>query len=318
MKGSNGEVLLVSGTSNIPMAEEIAATLGIELLKPADRFSDGETQIDLGKSIRGVDAFIIQSTCPPDTDHYIIEAGLIANALKGAHAGNITLVVPYFGYARQDKKKKSGEPRSARYIAKIIEASGVNQMLLFDLHSNQIQSFFDIPVDHIFARPVLLDYIKKTFIGPDYILVSPDAGGLERVESYSERTDIELASVHKKREIANQIKKMILNGLVKGKKAIVLDDIFDTFGTIEAVVDLLLDLGKAEEVHACGTHPVLSGPAISRINKSRIKSVTVTNTIPLSKEAQQCSKVQVVSVAGIIAEAIRRVNNNESVSSLFD
>lgn len=316
MHGENGKAVFLTGNSNPVLAEDICAILDEELMRPATKFSDGETRVTVDKSIRGKDAFVIQPTCHPVNDS-LMELLVILDALKGASAGRITAVVPYYGYARQDKKKKAGEPRTASMVARMIELAGANRMLFMDLHSEQIQEFFSIPVDHLFASPVILEYVRNIFsLGEEYAIVSPDAGGTERAEYFAKKLDLSMAIIDKRREKANEIEKMQVIGNVKNKKVILVDDMLDTFGTMSKAIKLLFDEGVSE-VDVIAVHAVLSGKALELIEESSIKSIVVTDTIPLSNQAKACGKIKVVSVASLLAEAMRRINNNESISSMF-
>jgi len=316
MHGANGEAVFLTGNSNPKLAENICRILGEDLLKPASIFSDGETKVAIEKSVRGMDAFVIQSTCPP-ANKSLMELLIIIDALKGASAGRITAVVPYYGYSRQDKKKKSGEPRTASMVARLIEQAGANRVLLMDLHSDQIQEFFSIPVDHLFASPIILEHVQRTFsLGEECAIVSPDSGGAERAEYFANKLDLPMAIIDKRREKANEIKRMRVVGDVKNKKVILVDDMIDTFGTMSKATKLLREEG-ALEVHMIAVHPILSGRALELIKESLVESIIVTDTIPLSDQAEACEKLKVVSAASLLAEAMRRINNNDSVSSMF-
>jgi len=278
------------------------------------RFSDGEVMVELGENVRGRDVFVIQSTCSPVNEN-LMELLLLIDALKRASARRITAVMPYYGYARQDRKVAPRVPISAKLVADLITVAGAKRMLSVDLHAGQIQGFFDIPVDHLFAAPVLLNIIRSKDY-PDPIIVSPDAGGVERARAYAKRLDVNLAIVDKRRDRANEAKAMNIVGDVKGKTAIVVDDMIDTAGTLTQAAQALLGHG-ATQVVACATHAVLSGPAITRIESSEISSVVVTNTIPLTEKARSSPKIFVASVAGLLGEAILRIHQEDSVSSLF-
>jgi len=296
------------------MAKEIADHLGLPL-SAADvrKFSDGEIFVEMKENVRGADVFIIQPTCTPVNDH-LMELVLMVDALRRASARRITAVVPYYGYARQDRKVAPRVPISAKVVAEMLMAVGVRRVLCMDLHAGQIQGFFNIPVDHLYAAPVLLRYIKANY--KDVIMVSPDAGGVERTRAFAKRLNAGLAIIDKRRDRPNECEAMHVIGDVKGKTAILLDDMVDTAGTLCNGAATLIKNG-AREVHACCSHPVLSGPAVERLNASEIKSLVVTNTIPLKGAALECEKIKVLSVSSLLAEAIKRIHNEDSVSSLF-
>lgn len=306
---------IFSGNSNLPLTLEICGILGTPLGKASVRnFSDGEIQVDIDESVRGMDVFVIQSTCTPGNTN-LMELLIMIDALKRASASRITAVLPYYGYARQDRKVSPRAPITAKLVADLITTAGANRVLTMDLHAGQIQGFFNIPVDHLFAAPVLLDYMRSRF-HEDLVIVSPDAGGVERARAFAKRLKAKLAIIDKRREGPNVAKFMNIIGEVEGLQAIILDDIVDTAGTLIESAGALASKG-AKSVVACCTHPVLSGPAVERINASIIEEVTVTNTIPLKPEAIGNSKFKVLSVAKLLAEAIKRIHCNESVSSLF-
>lgn len=306
---------IFSGNSNLPLTLEICGILGTPLGKASVRnFSDGEIQVDIDESVRGMDVFVIQSTCTPGNTN-LMELLIMIDALKRASASRITAVLPYYGYARQDRKVSPRAPITAKLVADLITTAGANRVLTIDLHAGQIQGFFNIPVDHLFAAPVLLDYMRSRF-RENLVIVSPDAGGVERARAFAKRLNAKLAIIDKRREGPNVAKFMNIIGEVEGIQAIILDDIVDTAGTLIESSSALASKG-AKRVVACCTHPVLSGPAVERINASMIEEVTVTNTIPLKPEALGNSKFKVLSVAKLLAEAIKRIHCNESVSSLF-
>jgi ribose-phosphate pyrophosphokinase len=309
------DLKIFSGNAHRQLAEEIAGHLNIPLSK-ADlrKFSDGEIFVELRENVRGTDVFLIQPTCTPVNDH-LMELVIMVDALRRASARRITAVVPYYGYARQDRKNAPRVPISAKVVAEMFMAVGVRRVLCMDLHAGQIQGFFNIPVDHLFAAPVILKYIKQNF-GEDVIMVSPDAGGVERTRAFAKRLNSGLAIIDKRRDKPNECEAMHVIGDVKGKTAILMDDMVDTAGTLCSGAQTLLEHG-AKEVHACCSHPVLSGPAIDRINASQLKSLVVTNSIPLHGEALKCEKIKVLSVSRLLAEAISRIHNEDSVSSLF-
>ncbi len=311
------DIMLISGNSNPLLAREISECLGQQLsLTQPRRFSDGEILVELAENMRGRDIYVIQSTCAPVNDN-LMELLLIIDALKRASANCINAVIPYYGYARQDRKAAPRVPISAKLVADLITAAGASRVLGMDLHAGQIQGFFNIPVDHLYAAPVLLDYLR-TKKAEDLVLVSPDAGGVERTRYFARHlgADVPIAIVDKRREAPNVARAMNIVGEVKGKLAVIIDDMVDTAGTLTQAAQVIMNLG-AVEVQACATHAVLSGPALERIENSVLSSVVVTNTIPLTEEAAASSKIKVISVAPLLAEAIRRIHQQDSVSSLF-
>ena len=296
------------------MAEEIANNLDLPLSKAeVKKFSDGEIFVEIKENVRGADVFVVQPTCTPVNDH-LMELVIMVDALRRASARRITAVVPYYGYARQDRKVAPRVPISAKVVAEMFMAVGVRRVLSMDLHAGQIQGFFNIPVDHLYAAPVILEYIKENF--KDVVMVSPDAGGVERTRAFAKRLNAGLAIIDKRRDRPNESKAMHVIGDVEGKVAILLDDMVDTAGTLCNGAETLLNNG-AKEVHASCSHAVLSGPAIDRITKSVIKSLVVTNSIPLRDAALQCKKIKVLSVSKLLSDAIYRIHNEDSVSSLF-
>ena len=311
------EVIIFSGSSNPTLAEEICRYLGTRLASASvGRFSDGEIAVEITENVRGGDVFVVQSTCPPTNDH-VMELLLMQDALRRASAGRITAVLPYYGYARQDRKVSPRGPISAKLVADLITAAGAARVLTMDLHAGQIQGFFNIPVDNVYATPVLLRYIRERVVDDEPItVVSPDAGGVERARAFAKRLNANLAIIDKRRAAANEVAEMQVIGEVTGRVAVIIDDIVDTAGTICAAADALRAAG-AQDVFACITHPVLSGPAIERIARSSLKKLVVTDTIPLRENARQTSNIAVLSVAHLIGEAIRRIHNEESISSLF-
>ena len=297
------------------MAEEIALHLKISVSKAELRkFSDGEIFVEIKENVRGTDVFVVQPTCTPVNDH-LMELVIMVDALRRASARRITAVVPYYGYARQDRKNAPRVPISAKVVAEMFMAVGVRRVLCMDLHAGQIQGFFNIPVDHLYAAPVILRHIKENF-GDDVIMVSPDAGGVERTRAFAKRLNSGLAIIDKRRDKPNECEAMHVIGDVKGKTAILMDDMVDTAGTLCAGAKTLIENG-AKEVHACCSHPVLSGPAIERLRNSALKTLVVTNSIPLRGEALNCDKIKVLSVSNLLADAINRIHNEDSVSSLF-
>lgn len=305
---------VVAGNAHPVLANEIAAHLGIPLtVSDVRKFSDGEIFVEVEENVRGADVFVIQPTCSPVNDH-LMELVIMVDALRRASARRITAVVPYYGYARQDRKNAPRVPISAKVVAEMFMAVGVRRVLCMDLHAGQIQGFFNIPVDHLYAAPVILEYIENMY--SDVIMVSPDAGGVERTRAFAKRLDVGLAIIDKRRDKPNVAEAMHVIGDVEGKVAVLMDDMVDTAGTLCAGAATLLENG-AKEVHACCTHPVLSGPAVERIANSEIKSLVVTNSIPLRPEAEACEKIKVLSVSELLADAINRIHNEDSVSSLF-
>ncbi|MGL1930135.1 MAG: ribose-phosphate pyrophosphokinase [Desulfotalea sp.] len=307
-------IKIFSGNAHPQMAEEIASNLGMQVSKADVRkFSDGEIFVELKENVRGTDAFVIQPTCTPVNDN-LMELVIMVDALRRASARRITAVVPYYGYARQDRKSAPRVPITAKVVAEMFMAVGVRRVLCMDLHAGQIQGFFNIPVDHLYAAPVILKYIENKF--EDVVMVSPDAGGVERTRAFAKRLNTGLAIIDKRRDRPNECEAMHVIGDVAGKTAILMDDMVDTAGTLCNGAKTLLDHG-AKEVHACCSHPVLSGPAIDRLNASALKSLVVTNSIPLKGDALKCDKIKVLSVSSLLAEAIKRIHNEDSVSSLF-
>jgi ribose-phosphate pyrophosphokinase len=310
------ELKLLTGNANRVLAEEIAQYLRVPLADAeVTRFSDGEVYVQVNENVRGADVFVIQPTCPPVNDS-LMELLIMVDAMKRASARRITAVLPYYGYARQDRKVQSRVPISARLVADLLEAAGIDRVLALDLHAGQIQGFFSVPVDHLFAGPVvMIDYLKKKDLR-DPVIVAPDAGGVERARAMAKRFDAGLAIVDKRREGPNSAVAMHLIGDVKGRDAIVIDDIIDTAGTLVQAVSAI-DREGARRILACGVHAVLSGPALARIKDSPIEEVVVTNSIPLPDDKRQVSRITVLTVAPLLGEAIRRIHDEESVSTLF-
>ncbi|MCO5142708.1 MAG: ribose-phosphate pyrophosphokinase [Oligoflexia bacterium] len=312
---------IFAGTSNQPLAEKIAQSLGVDLSK-ADfrRFSDNEIFVEIQESVRGKNVYLVQSTCAPVNDN-LMELLVTVDTMKRASVSSITAVMPYYGYARQDRKVQPRTPITAKLVADLLTAAGVDRVVSLDLHSGQIQGFFNIPFDNLFARPVLLNYIRENLCqngqGEELVIVSPDAGGVERARAYAKKVNAKVAMIDKRRTGPNVAKAMHVVGEVQGMKALILDDMVDTAGTLTEAAESLKKNG-ATEIYACCTHPVLSGPAIKRIKESCIKKLVCTDTIPLSQEAKDCGKIEVLTVAGLLAEAIRRIHFHDSVSSLFD
>jgi ribose-phosphate pyrophosphokinase len=310
------KVCIFSGNANPDLATAIAAYLETPLAKSrVTRFSDGETFVELKENVRGVDAFVVQPTCSPVNDH-VMELLIMADALRRASVGSITAVIPYYGYARQDRKVAPRTPITSKLVADLIQAAGVARVLTVDLHAGQIQGFFNIPVDHLHAMPVMLDdYLRKNF-DSSAVFVSPDAGGVERARAYSKRLNAGLAIIDKRRERANVSEVMNLIGDVEGKDCIIVDDMIDTAGTLTGAAQALRDNG-ARKIVAVATHGVLSGPAVERIDASPLSEVVVTDTMPLPVLAKASPKIKQVSVARLLGEAIKRIHNGDSVSSLF-
>ena len=306
---------IFSGNSNIQLAQDICKGLNIPLGKAnVKKFSDGELQIEIEENVRGMDVFVVQSTCTP-VNVYLMELLIMMDAIKRASAERITAVMPYYGYARQDRKVAPRVPITAKLVADLITTAGSDRVLTIDLHAGQIQGFFNIPVDHLYAAPVMIEFMKSKFAN-DLVIVSPDAGGVERARAFAKRLGASLAIIDKRRTQPNKSDVMNIIGEVKGKTTILLDDMVDTAGTLAQSADALLNEGVAKVV-ACCTHPVLSGTSIEKINKSAIQKLVVTDTIPLKEEAQTCKKITVLSVSQLLGEAIKRIHNNDSVSSLF-
>ncbi len=307
---------LFTGNANPELAQAIANHLGICLGElEVKTFSDGEVSVEIKENVRGMDCFVVQPTSPPATNTHIMELLIMIDALRRSSAKRITAVIPYYGYARQDRKVRPRMPISAKLMADLIVTAGADRVLCIDLHAGQIQGFFNCPVDNIYATPVLLEGIRQRCNG-ELCIISPDAGGVERARAYAKRLDSRLAIIDKRREEANVSEVMHIIGDVEGATCIIVDDMVDTAGTLTEAAKALIDQG-ASAVYAVITHPVLSGPAIKRIEESPLKELVTTDTIPRSLEGRSCTKIHVVSVAALLGEAIRRINNEESVSSLF-
>ena len=312
----NRRALVFSGRANQKLTEEICKYMDVPLGKTVIRdFSDKEIYVKIEENVRGGDVFVVQSTCFPGNTN-LMELLIMIDALRRSSAKRITAVIPYYGYARQDRKNEPRVPITSKLVADLVVTAGADRVLTVDLHAGQIQGFFNIPVDHLFAINVLIDYIKEQKL-EDLIVISPDAGGVERARAYAKRLNSSLAIIDKRRDIPNEAKAMNIIGDVKGKIAFIVDDMIDTAGTLMEATDALLAAG-AREVHACCSHPVLSGPAGERIASSPIKTVITTNTIPLNEELEKNSKIKVLSVASLLGEAILRIHQETSVSSLFD
>jgi ribose-phosphate pyrophosphokinase len=306
---------LFAGNSNVPLAQAVVAHLGIDLGKAeVGTFSDGEVKVEIQENVRGLDCFVLQSTSSPANTH-LLELLIMIDALRRSSARRVTAVMPYYGYSRQDRKVAPRVPISAKLVADLISTAGTDRLLCIDLHAGQIQGFFNIPVDNLFATPVLLDAIRRRY-DDSVVIISPDAGGVERSRAYAKRLGVNLAIIDKRREAANVSEVMNIVGDVKDATCVIVDDMVDTAGTLAEGARALAKEG-ARSVAAVITHPVLSGPAIKRIAESPLREIVVTDTIPLSREATDCDKLHVVSIAALLSEAIRRINNEESVSSLF-
>jgi ribose-phosphate pyrophosphokinase len=310
-----GEIKIFGGRANPALTREICDYLNLPVGRStAYNFSDGETFVQIEENVRGSDVFIVQPTCRPVNEN-LIELLIMLDAFKRSSASRVTAVLPYYGYARQDKKDAPRVPITAKLVADLISRAGADRVLTMDLHAAQIQGFFDVPVDHLFAAPVILDAVREMAI-PDLVIVSPDAGGVERARAIAKRLGVGLAIVDKRRTAANVAEVMHVIGEVAGKNTLILDDIIDTAGTLTKTVEALKAQG-AQRILAAGVHGVLSGPALERIEKSPIEQVIVTNTTPVEEKIQKCSKVRALSVAPLLGEAIMRIHENSSVSSLF-
>lgn len=310
------EIKIFAGNSNPALADAVCNYVGVKRGQAEVRtFSDGEILVEIIENVRGGDVFVIQSTCTPVNDN-LMELLLMLDAFRRASALRITAVIPYFGYARQDRKVAPRVPISAKLVADLITAAGASRVLTVDLHAGQIQGFFNVPVDNVFATPVLLEYVRKRLDHHEVTVVSPDAGGVERARAFAKHLDASLAIIDKRRTRANEVAEMHIVGEVRGRFAVLVDDMVDTAGTLVAAARALTENG-ARAVLACCTHAVLSGAAIARVEESPLAELIVTDTIPLRAEAQACKKIRVLSVAHLLGEAIKRTHNEESISSLF-
>jgi ribose-phosphate pyrophosphokinase len=315
MPSPDSPIKIFSGNANPGLAEKICNYVGVPLGKAQVKtFSDGEIAVEIHESVRGLDTFVVQSTCPP-VNNNLMELLIMIDALRRASAERINAIIPYYGYARQDRKVAPRQPISAKLVANLIVMAGASRVLTMDLHAGQIQGFFDIPVDNLYASPIILDYLRDKF-KDDLVLISPDAGGVERTRAFAKRLDASLAIIDKRRETANVAQVMHIIGEVRGKVAVILDDMVDTAGTLTEAAKALKEHG-ATAIYACCTHPVLSGSAIQKINNSPLGELIVTDTIPINHERSSCKKIKVLSVAELFGEAIQRIHDNESVSSLF-
>lgn len=309
------ELVLFSGNAHQGLAERICSHLDIKLGEAfVSRFSDGETRVELRTNIRGRDVYVVQPTCAP-VNHALMEALIIVDACRRASAQNITLVVPYFGYARQERKSAPRTPITAKLIAELMESAGITRLLTLELHNAAIQGFFNVPVDHLFVKPVFANYFNH-LRDEGVVIVSPDAGGVERARAMAKHLQCSLAIVDKRRDGPNECEVSNIVGDVKGKLCLIIDDIIDTGGSLVKATDALLASG-AREVHAAITHPVLSGRAVANISESALVQLVVTDSIPLSREAEKCSKIKQITISKLLAEAILRIHNFDSVSSLF-
>src|SRR5262245_41536993 len=311
----DGGIKIFSGTAHPSLAEEICRDLGVPLgAIEITRFSDGESYCQIGENVRGTDCFLVQPTCPP-ADANLMELLIMLDAFKRSSAARVTAVLPYYGYARQDRKDKPRVPISAKLVADLLTAAGADRVLAMDLHAPAIQGFFNIPVDHLFAAPVLIDHVASLHL-KNLVIVSPDAGGVERARAYAKRLDASLAIIDKRRGEGNEPKVMHVIGEVEGRTCLIVDDIVDTAGTLAGTVQALARKG-AKGVYGCFTHAVLSGPAVERIRESEMMQTVVTNTIPMDEAKRRAGRITVLSVAGLLGEAIKRIHTNSSVSSLF-
>lgn len=308
-------ICIITGHANPALAEQIANYLEVPLgAAKISTFSDGEVFAEVKENVRGQDVYVIQPTSAPVNDH-LMQLLVMIDALKRASAGSITAVIPYYGYARQDRKVAPRTPITAKLVADLLQSAGASRVVSMDLHAGQIQGFFNIPFDHLYAMPVFLEYLRPK-LKPGSVCVSPDAGGVERARAYAKRLGSELAIIDKRRPTANVSEVMNIVGAVEGRECVIVDDMIDTAGTLTNAAKALMDRG-ATRVFACATHPVLSGPAIDRIRDSVLEEVIVTDTIPLRPEAQAVGKFKVLSVSRLLGEAIKRIHNSDSVSSLF-
>jgi ribose-phosphate pyrophosphokinase len=309
-------LMVFTGNANPALADGVALQLGIHLGKAVvSRFSDGEIVVEINENVRGKDVYVLQSTCAPTNDH-LMEIMLMVDALKRSSAGRITAVLPYYGYSRQDRRPRSARVAiSAKVVANMLQEAGVDRVLIMDLHADQIQGFFDIPVDNIYASPILLsDLVEKHY--DDLLVVSPDVGGVVRARALAKRLNCDLSIIDKRRPKANVSEVMNIIGEVEGRNCVIMDDMVDTAGTLTKAAEVLKERGAKKVIAYC-THAVLSGPAIDRISKSPLDELVVTDTIPLSDEARQCKKIRQLSCAALLAETIRRISKGDSVMSLF-
>ena len=310
------KIKIFTGSANPVLAEEMCRHLGLQLADVRlKQFADGEITLQILENVRGADCFIVQPTCKP-VEFHLMEILLMIDALKRSSARTVTAVLPYYGYARQDRKDKPRVPVSAKLVSSLIERAGASRVVAIDLHANQIQGFFDIPVDHLFFRPVMIDYFKQQNL-QNLTVVSPDAGGVERARSIAKRLNAPLAIIDKRREEANVAEVMNVIGDVEGQNCLIIDDMIDTAGTLVKGAEALIRHG-ALSISACATHAVLSGPAVDRIMESRLSEVIISDTIPLSEAARACGKIKQLSIAGLLANAIKSIHQETSVSMLFE
>jgi ribose-phosphate pyrophosphokinase len=311
------KIRVFSGNSNPGLAERICENLRVPLgVANVKTFSDGEIMVEIGENVRGRDVYVVQSTCSP-TNNNLMELLIMMDALKRASSATITAVIPYYGYARQDRKVAPRTPITSKLVADMITTAGACRVVTIDLHAAQIQGFFNIPVDNLYAAPVIMEHLRRRFQHNDIVMVSPDAGGTERARAFAKRLGCSLAIIDKRRTGPNVAEVMHIIGDVAGKAAIIIDDMIDTAGTLTQAANAL-KLHGAKSIYACATHAVLSGPAIDRINNSAIEEVLITDTIPLGEKSGSTSKLKVLSSAELLAEAIRRIHEDESVSALFE
>ncbi|HJL15880.1 MAG TPA: ribose-phosphate pyrophosphokinase [Sandaracinaceae bacterium LLY-WYZ-13_1] len=308
-------ICIFTGHANPVLAEQIATYLEVPLGRSKiSTFSDGEVFAEVKENVRGVDCYVVQPTCAPVNDH-LMQLLVLIDTLKRASAGSITAVMPYYGYARQDRKVAPRTPITAKLVADLLQSAGASRVVAMDLHAGQIQGFFNVPFDHLYAMPVFLEYLQPR-LSPGSVCVSPDAGGVERARAYAKRLGSELAIIDKRRQTANVSEVMNIIGEVEDRDCVIIDDMVDTAGTLTTAAKALMDRG-AKRVFAACTHPVLSGPAIDRIRDSALEEVVVTDTIPLKEEAKRVGKFKVLSCSSLLGEAIKRIHNSDSVSSLF-
>jgi ribose-phosphate pyrophosphokinase len=313
---TNNNIRILTGNANPELARKICDHLSLPLGQAlVTTFSDGEIRVEIGENVRGRDIFLIQSTCPP-ANHNLMELLIMIDAVKRASARRITAVIPYFGYARQDRKVAPRVPISAKLVADLISTAGAQRILTMDLHVGQIQGFFDIPVDNLYASPIMIPYIRENFQN-DLAIVSPDAGGVPRARAYAKRLEASLGLIDKRRDVPGKAKAMHLIGEVLGKEVVIMDDIIDTGGTLSEAAAVIMQRG-ARNVNACCTHAVLSGPAVQRVMDSPLNRLVVTDTIPLSPEARACPKIVQLPVSHLMAQAILRTHHEDSISSLFE
>ena len=314
---SDTALQIFTGNANPELAQEIAEFLGMELSKAkVSKFKDGEVRLEINESVRGNNVFIIQPTCAPVNEN-LMELLIMVDAIRRASAKSITTVIPYYGYARQERKQKPREPISAKLVANLLTAAGADRMVTIDLHTSSIQGFFDIPVDHMPAVPLLANYYREKQL-ENVVVVSPDIGGVTRARNLAERLNCTLAIIDKRRPEPNKSEIMGIIGDVRGKNVIIVDDMIDTAGTITNAANFLSEQAGANEVYACCTHAVFTPPAVERIQQSSIKEMLITNTIPLTEEEKQCAKIQTVSIAPLLGRTIEFIHNKKSVSGLFD